>query len=128
VFTPFNGGDIIWPNIIFNACVAVLIILPILLLSINALKTYHPQHVFALWYAFSFGLCAVAVALVYCGNLPAEDENDRIGYYGILLNYGDYVTNVKDEFFIVAAFVVVTVVPQILSYVLSGIFGCASSP
>ncbi|WP_439365486.1 hypothetical protein ACNJYD_04360 [Bradyrhizobium sp. DASA03005] len=40
----------------------------------------------------------------------------------------EWLTNVRDELILVATIIVVAIAPQLLTYVLAGLFGCAKSP
>jgi hypothetical protein len=96
--------------------------------SIYALRRNHSGEVYVIWYAFSFffvlfvGLTLIAIAnnasvFDICGT---HKDTCQTAY--------DHMTDPKAEAVFLAALVFLAIVPQLLTYLISGLFGTASTP
>jgi hypothetical protein len=92
--------------------------------SALALSRKHPRELYLLWYIFSF-FFLLFLALNLIAMLKGQELNDLLGQFAFV--YG-YLTNDQDELLLVTAVVYLGIGPQLLSYLLSGPFGCATSP
>ncbi|KAA1053911.1 hypothetical protein [Azospirillum argentinense] len=125
-------GDVLFRNSWTKVVVAIFYpISMIIALSapIGYLKRNYAYEVDMMFFFFclSFAMSIVAVfAAVEFGAIDAAGEfSNELGYWfekGL-----DFFLSVKHTFYISLAIISLTVAPQILSYVISGLFGCASS-
>ncbi|MGY4509303.1 hypothetical protein [Bradyrhizobium sp. USDA 3650] len=93
----------------------------------------HQTQINVIWYAFSLVFViriTISVAAYLDGysslSLFLEQEMHIPSAYTLWLH--DWLTNIRDELVLVISIIVVAVVPQLLTYGLAGIFGCAKPP
>lgn len=101
-----------------------------LCLSILAVRRDHPDHVHTLWYVFSLTLCSVSVLFFYIyENSRAIQSTPLGGMAGtIAVTFMKASMDVREEIYILLTAGALLILPQILSYLISGIFGCGSPP
>ena len=96
--------------------------------SIIYVRKIQPKQVYIVWYIFFLSLC-VSIVLIYLFN---QDYDELSKSHSIISETGRHLLQLlldlksDIEFLIVAFFI--CVVPQILSYMVSGIFGCGTPP
>lgn len=114
--------------ILVSVCLAALI------LSIRRLKDRgYATEINVVWYAFSFVFvirsAVDAAALVGGYDSPTAFLEIELGIpSAYTLRLHEWLTNLPEELAAVAAIVIVTIAPQLLTYLLAGLFGCAKSP
>jgi hypothetical protein len=101
-----------------------------LCLSIRTVRRDHPHHVHTLWYVFSLTLCSVSVLFFYIyKNALAIQGTPLSGMPGtIAVMFMNASMDVREELYILMTLAALLILPQILSYLISGIFGCGSQP
>jgi hypothetical protein len=101
----------------------------IMIWSISNLRQHYSLEIFAIWYVFSF-LLMIFIALYFFAEKSGQEITDLLGpsYAGILKFIYNSITNVHDELLLVSVFVYIGIVPQLLTYLLSGLSGSASQP
>jgi hypothetical protein len=101
-----------------------------LCLSILAVRRDHPDHVHTLWYVFSLTLCAVSVLFFYIYENSRAIHSTPLGAMTgtIAVAFMQASMGVREEIYILLTAGALLVLPQILSYLISGIFGCGSPP
>jgi len=107
-----------------------LTLLVTLCLSIMILRRDHPHHVHTLWYIFSLTLCSVSVLFLYIYENATSGQNTFLsGTPGTIATFFiDTSMDVRGELHILAILGALFILPQILSYLISGLFGCGSPP
>jgi hypothetical protein len=86
-----------------------------------------------IWYAFSLVLVirfAVDITAYASGyqSLHVFLEQELGIPSKFTLGLHETLTNIRDEVLLIVAIIVITIAPQLVTYVLAGIFGCAQSP
>ena len=82
---------------------------------------HHTGEIYVLWYTFSLALCIASAAIIYVDHFnSALEETMREALYSL--------TSPAEELTLVVAAIVIAIVPQIISFLISGAFGCASRP
>jgi hypothetical protein len=99
-----------------------------LCLSIRMVRRDHPHHVHTLWYVFSLTLCTVSVLFFYIyKNALSIQATPLSGMPGtIAVMFMNASMDVREELYILMTLAALLILPQILSYLISGIFGCGS--
>src|ERR1700726_2989847 len=99
-------------------------------LSIGSVRREHPHHVHTLWYVFSLTLCSMSVLFFYIyENARSIQSTPLSGLPGrIAVMLMNASMDVWEELYILMTFSALLILPQILSYLISGIFGCGSPP
>jgi hypothetical protein len=107
-----------------------LVFVATLWLSSRSVRRDHPHHVHTLWYVFSLTLCAVSVLFFYiyenARSIRSTPLSGLPGRVAVMLMNASM--DVREELYILATFSALLILPQILSYLISGIFGCGSPP
>jgi hypothetical protein len=107
-------------------CVATLCAL------IMAVRRDHAHHVHTLWYVFSLTLCSVSVLFFYihenARTLASTPLNGTTAIGQIVVILMKASMDVREELYILATLSALLILPQVLSYLISGIFGCGSPP
>jgi len=95
-----------------------------------ALARIAPHHVRAVWYLFSLALIVTLLIGTHARQIETIDTNgDFHGAYGEILKKGlEVMFDFNSDFLFLGAIATVVIVPQLTSYVMSGISGCASAP
>jgi hypothetical protein len=94
----------------------------------TTLRRNHAAEIYVIWYLNSFFF-----VLFFGMGVIAEKKNKRLeevcgAYESTCKTIYDYLTNIVDEVIIVAVFTGLALLPQILTYLLSGVYGIASTP
>jgi hypothetical protein len=111
----------------------ILLCIGMLRTAIVHVRERHPAEVHMLWYIFSLSLCVCLLSFLAFPSLAPTDtvlEPDLdLGEIGKWAAFAlRAATNVRDEATLIGVVFAVLVLPQILSFVLSGLFGCGSPP
>jgi hypothetical protein len=98
--------------------------------SILFVRRDHPDHAHTLWYIFSLTLCPVSLLFLYIfKNATSIQDTLLSGTPGkiaiVLMNTS---MDVREELYLLGALSALLILPQIMSYLISGIFGCGSRP
>jgi hypothetical protein len=101
-----------------------LIALVVLCVSIIILRREHAHHVHNLWYIFFLTVICYSVLLIYL----FDTNGDHTSAMNLFDLYVPFATDVKGEFYLVTGIVVLGILPQVISFIISGIFGCGSPP
>jgi hypothetical protein len=109
-----------------------------LFISIMAIRRDHPHHIHTLWYTFSLTLCAVFILLTYAYYTAApsvsrgtifSDMPPLSGLPGrAALFFMHTSMDSSVEILTLLTIGLLLILPQVMSYVISGLFGCASPP
>jgi hypothetical protein len=101
-----------------------------LCLSIFIVRRDHPNHICTIWLGFSFTLCFVGAwnLVTYLSAVYTRGPLFGKTIDNIILPWLRSLAEVSAEIAILIFIFWIFVVPQILSYFLSGVFGCASRP
>jgi hypothetical protein len=108
---------------------AVILLIP-QYLAIRSARHQHAEHVFSVWYLFglSFVIVSGLFAYIYMNVL----SQGRPGLQGwpasVVLFLFDAALDIRGEFYFVACASVFLLVPQLLAYFASGLYGCAHLP
>jgi hypothetical protein len=105
--------------------------LAITTISIMSIRRHHARHVYTLWYIFFLISCCFFVLLCYFNTtlLKMFTESDKLPLYGKLLNWSIIIaTDFSSELYFLSIGIMLAIVPQLLTFVVSGIFGCGSPP
>jgi hypothetical protein len=99
----------------------------VLCFSIFSLREAHPRHVYGVWYSFSLAACISSVLFFSNPSFywqtvsPSDGRLQRTAMFTLRS-----VTDTDNEVYFIVSALAILVLPQRFSYVLSGIFGCAS--
>jgi hypothetical protein len=109
--------------------VTIAVVLVLLLASISGLARQHSHEIYAIWYVFSF-FFLLFFFLYYYAEQTGIEVTDVFGDSSAesLRVIYNYLTDVNDEFRLVAALVYLAIGPQLLTYLLSGLSGSANPP
>jgi hypothetical protein len=114
-------------SILLQLCIAT-IVGSLTLVSIIRLRTKHPQLIYTLFYLYSLMLCLGVVAIYLkaktIGVAPPSEDTLIDHIFTFLSSLFDIGTDIEVLFFV--SFL--TIVPQLLTYIVAGIFGCAVAP
>jgi hypothetical protein len=117
--------------IIFSAFLCV-VFLALLCLVILNLRDQHSAHVYMIWYTYSLTLCVTSLVIFTDPQIiPGLVDTDKIHLSSLEEGTRNLMKDLLDppkELYLISAVLLVFVVPQLISFVLSGIFGCASTP
>jgi hypothetical protein len=100
-----------------------LILLCLIVLSIFSIRVAYAFQVHTLWFLFSLSTCLSIVFLMY-----RQDISETTVSAWAINAFFDMTTNTKAELQLISAVLLITVVPQFMSYLLAGAFGCGSRP
>lgn len=102
----------------------------VLCASIASVRRAHPHHVHMLWYVFCLMLGAISLLFFYIfKNAPSIQSSALGGFPGtVAVFFIDASMDVRGELYILAGVVGLLILPQVLSYLISGLFGCGSPP
>jgi hypothetical protein len=131
VVSPFSGDPVTWNGIALQIFFAIgspsLFILFVVLL-----RSKHESAIYVTWLLFSFGFF-IGIIMGYF-NPDERGVADGVvisNYKATLHNILSYITeiiNIRSEIVILLAVFGFITAPQILAYILSGLFGCAARP
>jgi len=98
--------------------------------AIYQLQARHAAAVHVVWYLFSLSTCAAAIAFYWVHSAGAIDAKGQpAGDMGrTFLRFLTFTLDLNTDLVGLTALVGLIVLPQFISYVLSGVFGCASRP
>jgi hypothetical protein len=115
-------------DIVFLYIVPVFMIL-LLSASIFEMRKKYPHEIYAIWYIF-FLFFLIFFALYYAAALKHQEITELMGpsFVSALEGVIKTLTTVQDELIFVGAIVYLGIVPQLLTYVFSGIAGAATAP
>jgi hypothetical protein len=99
-----------------------------LCLSIMIIRRDHPHHVHTLWYILSLTLCSVSVLFLYIYRNATSIQNTSGMPGKIAVIFINTSMDVREELYILIILSALFILPQVLSYFISGIFGCGSPP
>jgi hypothetical protein len=100
----------------------------ILLVIAHTVGKRHPRHLGAIIYLYSLSLCVGIVVYFFLFDAVFAQENPS-STFGQLTTYWWHASlEPASEFYLLALLVWVTLVPQLISYALAGLFGCAARP
>ena len=97
--------------------------------AIHELKQRHSPEIYTIWYIFSFFLL-LFFALYYFAEKEGTEVTHVLGpsYTETLTLVHHTLTDVRGELLLVAAVVYLAIIPQLLTYLLSGLSGSATPP
>jgi hypothetical protein len=97
---------------------------------ISQLRAKYSSSVHVIWYLFSLALCAAFVAFPWALDAGVIDTAGKpVKEAGkAFMSLLSFTLDLRADFWVLSALVFLIVGPQLLSYVLSGAFGCASRP
>lgn len=101
-----------------------------LVFSILYLRRRHPGHVFTIWYAFWLMMTLFSGLFYYVWKNAVTihasliSGNSILG--GLVVWFQETSMNFRDEGYLIASIYIVVLLPQFLSYITSGLFGCAN--
>jgi hypothetical protein len=100
-----------------------------LCLLILGLRKTHPQHIYVIWFVFSLSFVAFFFLYLVAAHYQVKPE-ELFGEWakGILVTVFSFMRDGEAEIKLVLAFVGIVVLPQALTYLLSGLSGSASPP
>jgi hypothetical protein len=112
-----------------NDIALITVFLFLMIGSVSNLRRHNSLEIFAIWYVFSL-LLLIFLALYFFAEKSSQEITDLLGpsYTGILKLIYNSLTNVSAELLLVSAFVYIGIIPQLLTYLLSGLSGSASQP
>jgi hypothetical protein len=94
------------------------------------MRRRHPGHVFTIWYAFWLMLTLFSGLFYYVWANPQAIAGSALSgssFLGSLIVWFQLASmNFRDEAFLIASIYVAVLLPQCMSYLVSGIFGCAN--
>lgn len=94
------------------------------------LRRKHPGHVFTIWYAFWLMLILFSGLFYYVWanerSIPGSMLSGSSPVGGFIVWFQKTSMDFHDERYLIASIYIVVVLPQVLSYLVSGIFGCAN--
>jgi len=97
---------------------------------ITQIRVVYGAAVHVVWYLFSLAVCVSAIALYWARMVGAvSPKGQAAGDVGkAFFKLLEFALDLRMDFFGLLALVGLIVLPQLLSYLLSGAFGCASRP
>jgi hypothetical protein len=98
--------------------------------SIFSLRQKHSDHVYMLWYTFCLTLCICTILFLALPGLVTGFTDDT-GMNIVEKSSRTFLTVSKDldgEVHLIAIILAILVLPQILSFIISGLFGCGVRP
>lgn len=116
---------------VFLALVFIAIAIPIVI-GFTGLKLADQDgtDVRVVWYFFSLAVVATSITAAWASSIGAIDDKGVFqGEHGAAVNVLlKFMTDLDADLKIFFSILAIVLLPQIASYVLSGIFGCASAP
>lgn len=94
------------------------------------LADHNGSDVRIVWYLFSLSSVCTAVAAIWASSVGAIDPSGSFhgGWGKTIESFLRFMLDLDTDVKVFAAILAIFVIPQITSYLLSGLFGCASSP
>lgn len=118
-----SSDDLFWRHTLLVTNISSLLILVVLYISIALLRRSHAHHVHTLWYIFFLTTCLYTVVLLYL-YATASHLLDA----SLLEAVRSTLVDSKGELYLVGTIIFLGIVPQILSFVVSGILGADRPP
>jgi hypothetical protein len=117
----------------FSIIFMILYFLLIVFLFTNSclqLSQNHGRDIRIVWYLFSLALVLTSIIILWAIGIKAIDENGIFhGDIGILMHkLFAFMLDLDTDLKIFFTILVVIILPQVISYFLSGLYGCATSP
>lgn len=108
----------------------LLLLTGVIWLVISQLRAKYGTSVHVIWYLFSLAWCAAIIALPWAQDAGVIDVRGRaINAPGrVFMGVFNFSLDLGADFRLLSALVFLIIGPQWLSYLLSGVFGCASRP
>jgi hypothetical protein len=127
LFTPVSGGTITSTEALLQVIIIVFS-LTISFFSITRLRINHSALIYTLWYIYSLTFC-IGLVIGYLnpqqiGVKDAQTSPLVMDAYVLLTS----IFNIRDDLALVLFLVFITIAPQLITYVVSGLFGCAAAP
>jgi hypothetical protein len=101
-----------------------------LIIATLYLRRKHPGHVFTIWYAFwlMFTLFSGLFYYVWANSLaiPGSHLSGDSFIGGFVVWFKKTSMDFRDERYLIASIYIAVLLPQLMSYLVSGIFGCAN--
>jgi hypothetical protein len=105
----------------------------LIIFSIRSIQNEPPAHVHQIWYLFSLALCVASIVYALIPSV-VPGLNDPSTFHPAGLHEKiekiilDESINVNGEFGLIGIMAAVLVLPQIMSFLLAGLFGCGAFP
>ncbi|UZA66855.1 hypothetical protein [Pseudomonas viridiflava] len=101
-----------------------------LILSNWLIARTQPTGLRVIWYFFSLSVVLTAEIALHARYVNAINEHGQfLGDYGHLLEFGlHFMSDLNTDILVFLGILVAVILPQLLSYVMSGLFGVASMP
>lgn len=117
-------------NIYLGGAIFTLMILGGICFMVTQVRGKYASSVHIIWYLFSLSVCAAFIGLRWARAVGAMDATGNPGnetgkWVVAVMNFS---MDLQADFYVLSALVLLVVGPQCLSYVFSGLFGCASRP
>lgn len=111
------------------ALVALIVLFSISFLGLKLAKQ-NGGDIRAIWYFFSLAFISTGVAIIWASSVGAVDSQGSFqGDLGAALNkLLKFMLDLDADLKIFFSILSITLFPQFISYILSGLFGCASAP
>jgi hypothetical protein len=101
-----------------------------LVFSILYLRCKHPDHVFTIWYAFWLMLIFYSGLFYYVWSnartISASPLSGNSFLGGLVIWFTDASMNFREEGYLIASIYIIVLLPQFMSYIFSGLSGCAN--
>ncbi len=96
--------------------------------TIHRVRRGHRSYIQVVSYCFSFSFIVTIFVAIWANRVGAIDAQGLYhGKFGDLISYAlEFTLDLNGELVIILALWSLLILPQLLSYVISGIFGCAS--
>jgi hypothetical protein len=124
-------------KMLVTVLLVMLLLLP-LVVSIAFLRKNHAQHIYLVWYLFSFSFVVLCSLITYSNVMEPNPISHSCNSFGLAYSelpaiklvesISAYVTDLRGELLIISIVVGLVAVPQLLAYILSGISGSATTP
>jgi len=120
-----DGPERLITELVLNASLAIGAI--VLILAVRSLSRRHPGDVRAIWYIFSLAHVISLILFLWGFTNGAFENGFFVGPVGSLLErFLDETENIEFNLLLMSVVVTIIVLPQLLSYILSAVSGCAS--
>jgi hypothetical protein len=102
----------------------------LLSLSILSIRDEHPAHVYTLWYMFSLIFCICYILFLCFPGLITGFTTD--GSVNIIEKYSRIMIKISEdvlgEIYLILTILIILIFPQLMSFLISGLSGCAGRP
>jgi hypothetical protein len=101
-----------------------------LIFAIFYLRRKHPGHVFTIWYAFWLMLILYSSLFYYvwenARTIHASPLSGNAFLGQLVIWFTDASMNFREEGYLIGSIYIIVLLPQFMSYIFSGLFGCAN--